>query len=210
MRYFAMIDGERRGPYELEQLSEAGVGPQTYVWCKEMEDWEKAEDVAEICRYFRQRIFDITHSPQEQNIAIEQTEGVQSPQNEEEDAYSVFPPRFREMARQSGIDPKVFQEEIKPDANRPISSSLFLSVMMTLFCFPFTGIVAIYYAYKARAAWVESRRSESKSSGQLYSDEQKQKLLEEAHENDRQAKMWMGITFFLGFILYAFLGHKFL
>lgn len=46
MRYFAMIDGERRGPFELSQLADAGVRPGTYVWCKGMDDWEKAEDVA--------------------------------------------------------------------------------------------------------------------------------------------------------------------
>ena len=34
MRYFAMIGGEQRGPYELTELSEAGVTPETYVWCK--------------------------------------------------------------------------------------------------------------------------------------------------------------------------------
>ncbi len=43
MRYFAMIDGERRGPFGLDELADAGVRPDTYVWCKGMSDWEKAE-----------------------------------------------------------------------------------------------------------------------------------------------------------------------
>ena len=50
MRYFAMIGGEQRGPYELMELSEAGVTPETYVWCKGMADWQPASDVAEIGR----------------------------------------------------------------------------------------------------------------------------------------------------------------
>ncbi len=50
--YFAMIDGERRGPFRLDQLRDAGVGPDTYVWSKGMADWEQAADVADICRYF--------------------------------------------------------------------------------------------------------------------------------------------------------------
>ena len=32
MKYYAMIDGERRGPYELDRLAEAGVRPETYVY----------------------------------------------------------------------------------------------------------------------------------------------------------------------------------
>ncbi len=59
--YFAMIDGERRGPFTLDALHEAGVTPDTYVWSKGMSDWEQAADVADICRYYRQRIFDKLH-----------------------------------------------------------------------------------------------------------------------------------------------------
>ena len=51
-----MIGGERRGPYELDELSGAGVRPDTYVWCKTMTDWQQARDVAEICRHFRRQL----------------------------------------------------------------------------------------------------------------------------------------------------------
>ncbi|MDE6143194.1 MAG: DUF4339 domain-containing protein, partial [Muribaculaceae bacterium] len=34
MKYFAIIDGEQKGPFELEELADAGVRPSTYVWCK--------------------------------------------------------------------------------------------------------------------------------------------------------------------------------
>ncbi len=56
MKYFAMIDGQRTGPWELWQLPEAGVTPDTYVWCKGMTDWRKAEVVADVCRYYRQHL----------------------------------------------------------------------------------------------------------------------------------------------------------
>ena len=79
---------------------------------------------------------------------------------------------------------------------------------MTLFCFPFTGLVAIYYSYKARSAWQESWRSQQKANKPLYSDSEREELRKQAHDYDRQAKMWIGITFFLSLILYAFVGHK--
>ena len=56
-----MIDGRKSGPYTLDELQEAGVTPETYVWCKGMDDWEKAADVADICRYYRQRLFNLMH-----------------------------------------------------------------------------------------------------------------------------------------------------
>ena len=187
MRYFAMIDGERRGPYELDQLVEAGVHPSTYVWCKGMDDWEKAEDVADICRYFRQRIFDKMHpSPIVQQPA---------PQPEAQPEQQNFP---------------FADNKPEPNIDVPPAPTLFIAIFLTLFCFPVTGLVAIYYSYKARRAWTDSLRSDADKSKNLYSDSERHELRREAHDFDRQAKMWIGITFFLGMILYAFVSHKFI
>lgn len=46
---------------ELPELVEAGLMPETYVWCKGMDDWKPASEVADICRFFRNRIFDLMH-----------------------------------------------------------------------------------------------------------------------------------------------------
>lgn len=183
MRYFAMIDGERRGPFELDALADVGVRPDTYVWCKGMADWEKAEDVAEICRWYRQRIFGLMHPPRfpESNV-------VQTASNADLTAGGTMP----------------------ADTSAPPPPTLFTAILMTLLCFPITGIVAVYYSYKARASWQESRRSDSPNSRPLYSEAERQQLRRQAHDYSRQAMMWIGITFFLSFILYAFLGHRFL
>ena len=115
------------------------------------------------------------------------------------------------MARRSGAPPEAFrQTERQPDTNQPPAQTLFLAIFMTLFCFPITGLVAVYYSYKARAAWQESMRSESKNNKSLYTDQERLDLRRQAHDFGRQAKMWIGITFFLSFILYAVLGHKFI
>ena len=56
MKFFARIDDTQVGPLGLGQLIEAGVRPSTYVWHKGMADWEKAEDVPEICRAMRRAL----------------------------------------------------------------------------------------------------------------------------------------------------------
>ena len=61
MKYYAMINDKQVGPMELPELVEAGLMPDTYVWCKGMADWQQANEVADICRFFRNRIFDLMH-----------------------------------------------------------------------------------------------------------------------------------------------------
>lgn len=193
MRYFAMINGTRQGPFDLNQLVEAGVGPDTYVWCKGMKDWEKAEDVADICRYFRQHIFDLMHPGHrpaiKQQAAPEPSQPVQI------------------------ISPRQLGEEaphyIEPDTTVPPSPTIVMAILMTVFCFPPTGFIAIYYSCKAGMAWKESQRGESKQGKPLYTDAEREENRRRAHDYDRNAKMWVGITFFLGMILYAFIGKKF-
>ncbi|MDE6392339.1 MAG: GYF domain-containing protein [Muribaculaceae bacterium] len=201
-RYFAMIDGERCGPFALDSLADAGVRPDTYVWCKGMADWEKAEDVADICRFYRQRIFGLMH-PSPPAPAVSDP----ADSNDGSDPYEEVPLRFREMARRSGALPEGTVPDRK-DTSVPPAPTLFLSVMLTLFCFPVTGLVAIYYSYRSRVAWAESQRSESKSAKNLYSDQEREEYKRQAHDYERQAKMWIGITFFLGMILFALLGKK--
>lgn len=203
MRYFAMIDGERRGPFTLEELHSAGVTPDTYVWCKGMEDWEKAEDVADICRFYRQRIFNLMHpsaAPEpEQNTT-------DNPGEDDEDPYMNFPLRFRNYARQAGADPEINEQE--PDYNHRPTSLIPLSVTLLLLCCPLTGFVALYYAIRSRQAWNEAHRSTQDHNKELYSDSERQAFSRKAHEYARLARMWCGITFFLGFFLAALVSRQ--
>ncbi len=61
MKYFAMIEGDRIGPMEIDRLVEAGLRPDDYVWRKGMADWIPAREDAEICRHFRRRLHDRLH-----------------------------------------------------------------------------------------------------------------------------------------------------
>lgn len=201
MRYFAMIDGEQRGPLELGELSAAGVGPDTYVWCKGMADWEKAADVADICRFYRRRIFDLMH-PSASN------KSPSLPAQTADTSLEQVPLRFRGMMRRAGVSPQDWKPQ-EPDTSVPPAPTLLLSVFLMLFCFPITGLVAVYYSFKARKAWAEAQRSDSPGEKPLFSESEREECRRAAHDYDRQAKMWIGITFFLGMIMFAFVGHRF-
>lgn len=185
--YFAMIDGRQVGPLVLGALAESGVGPETYVWCKGMDDWQQAADVAEICRYFRQRLFDRMHP-----VAVmpEREEPVKEP----EGTPTIL-----------GTYPFPMPEENPEEMTQPPVSLLTFSVLLTLLCFPPTGFVAIYYSIMSRKAWDQTSHSASKTGKRLYTDEERREYKRQAYDAARNAKMWIGITFFLGFILYSFL-----
>lgn len=194
MRYFAMIDGQRRGPFELEELPSAGVGPDTYVWCKTMDDWQQAREVADICRYFRQRLAG-TLVPS--GAASETASRDASRDAEDENAdFDGIPLRFRRFVEQSGTVPGQPVPDRTDFSSEP-KTHLLLAVLVTLLCFPITGFVAIYHSVMTRKLWEEAGRRTDNA------DEYRRM----AHDQSRQTKMWIGITFFFGLIFYAFLGR---
>ena len=196
MKYFAMINGECCGPFSLAELPEAGVGPDTYVWCRGMADWEKAEDVADICRFYRQRIFDLMHP-----TAPEPTPELQSPDQETENRAKGWIGRW---VSDSDILP-----EPEPPMDTPPPSLIGVALVLIVFCSPLPGFVALYFAFKSRKAWEEAMRSEGEKSRNLYDPEEIRKLKQKAYDYTRKAKMWCGITFFFGFIMLAFLSNRF-
>lgn len=198
-----MIGGEQRGPYELSELTAAGVTPDTYVWCKGMDDWTQAGEVADICRYHRLRIAELMHP------SVQPPQAAQSQQwGADADPYADVPPRFRYLARKAGVDPSAFAPESVNTSEAPVSTIL-LAFLVTIFCFPITGAVSVYYSIVARKAWEDATRSEGKSGRPLYTDAQRSELRLKAHEATTKAKMWIGISFFVGLIFYSFLLHRF-
>jgi hypothetical protein len=179
MKYFAIIDGKQCGPFELEQLPEAGIRPDTYIWCQKMDDWMKAEDVAEVCRFYRRRIADGGSNEQ-----IETVEPEVVSNGNETNTNDDLPWRFKRIIEKSGEIPEPLPDTTNYD--EPPRTMLVEAIIATILCCPITGIVAIYCAIQVSRFWKSGAK-------------------EEAHEASRKAKMWTGISFFMGFLLYAFL-----
>ena len=181
-KYYAMLDGEQKGPFTLEQLPEAGVRPGTYIWCKGMADWEKAEEDADICRLFRNRIHDLMHPSSQQQAE----EGNASPYNfmsNEEALKDKGPSGLRGMMSQL---PTIEEIDSREETSTPPVSMVGYAWIVTLLFFPPTGIAALVCAYKSKSAWKEGENKLS-------------------YDYCKAAKMWTGITFFIGLIFYAFL-----
>lgn len=172
-----MIDGERRGPFELDSLAVAGVRPDTYVWCKGMADWEKAGDVPEVCRMFRNRIHDLMHPGSASPMVARSDEPVQE-----------NPGRFSPYAELPTI------EEIDRNRNldTPPAPLTGWAVLAVIFFFPL-GIPALIYSRKCANLWKQAQEHSEDST----------ELKREAHDTWSTARMWTGIAFFTGIIFWA-------
>lgn len=192
-KYYAMIDGDQKGPYSLEELPSAGVRPSTYIWYKGLPDWVKAEDDAEVCRLFRNHLYDIMHPGSAPVVkAPQQADNVANPGAD--DRWKIQPDntdtkprsRFDGFLQQAGEDPLPTLEEIESqkDKSVPPVSMVGYAWLVTIFCCLPIGIVALVYAYKSKNYW-------SAGNNDL------------AYEYNRKAKMWTGVAFFLGLIGYG-------
>lgn len=172
-----MIDGRQTGPLRLDELAEAGVRPDTYVWCKEMDDWRRAREVADICRYFRNRIYDMMHpGPSPDGETVARDTGPDT---------SAVPLRFRpqiERADPADVDLGSFNNQA--DLNREPSTWYPFPMLLALVTFLPLGLLAISQARKAKRAWSEGRAAD-------------------AHEYARRGKMATGMSLSFGLIIIA-------
>ena len=176
MRYFAIIDGEQRGPYTLDELEQAGVSPDTYVWCKAMSDWQQAKEGGEICRYFRQTLHSRSHTQQNVPAVVEKPE-------EAEDQYKDIPLRWRNFVMRSGEHAEM-EPEPETDTSVPPFSWIVPAIGVMLLCFPITGAIALYYGIQSRLKWNGGLKAE-------------------AHASARKAKLWVLISIVAGCFLSA-------
>lgn len=189
MKYFAMIAGQQCGPYTLDELHDAGVTPETYVWSKEMEDWRPAAEVADICRYWRQRLAGSlparTHSDAVHPVPA--VSDIKDNPESENTRYFGRPPIPDMPSPESLFEPE--------DPAMPPKTMLVPAILTTLACFPVTGFMAIYYAVLTRRCWSAAEGGAPDAAD----------LRRRAHDASRNARMWTGITFFLGMIFWAFM-----
>ena len=184
-KYYAMIDGEQKGPFQLSELPAAGVRPGTYIWCKGLPNWQKAEDNPDVCRLFRNHLYDVMHPEAAAvNLSPEELEKYKVAPDSSDGKY---PSRFDYYLKGTGESIPTLEEiDSKENKDVPPMSMIGYAWLVTILCFFPTGIAALVFAYKSKKQWKEGNN-----------------IL--AHGYCRSAKMWTGITFFIGIIIYAFL-----
>ena len=96
-------------------MPKEGVRPDTYVWCKGMDDWMPADEVPDICRYFRQRLSGTLPFRDYRNM--QNQERIKAAEEEEQERLlQQLPPMARDLVRRSGI--KLTKENF-PDPENP-------------------------------------------------------------------------------------------
>ncbi len=190
MKFYAMIDGVQKGPFDLHQIPELNIRPDTYVWSKGMEKWEKAEDVAEICRFYRQRITSLMHPTIYQPVEDSSNQSPSATDETSAPGFSRIGMGFPDAPLPSEENPAIAPRSI-----------LLAALYVTVFCFPLTGAVAVFYSMKSKRLWNSSRVEEG---------EKARSLQIKSHSANRMAKMWTGISFFLGMILWSLMFFKIL
>lgn len=186
MKYYARINKENVGPLSLKELVEAGIRPSTYVWCKGMPDWQHAEDNPEICRAMRRYLAGLDPETG-RDLSIANT-----PSDETSSAEDNLPGNMPIGLRGIPEPPAQINYDVKP-----AGVSIFLAIIVTICCFPITGIVAIFFAMRCSTDW-----KMSETSG--ISDKERDKYRKKAYEDARIYKMMIGISIFMGLIMVGF------
>lgn len=199
MKYFIVIEGEQQGPYQLEELIERGVRPGTYVWCKGMSDWQRADEVPEICRLFRNHLSGLIHPTSEESQENRTPDSEASP-------YDSIPPLFRHAVEKSGIPPGP-PLDLSENKEEPPRVSLTIAILTALLCFPPTGFIAIYYTFRAQQTWRRHIKEEQARDPMQNKDRQTD-LRDMAHDYARLSKMWTGLTISLGLIFFTVIFSK--
>lgn len=130
MKYFAMIGGHQYGPMTLDEMVSEGVRPDTYVWCKGMDDWTLAGDVPDICRYFRQRLSGTLPS-QRQSGFVDPMQLKIADEEEQERLLNQLPPMARNLVRKSGVK---LTKEMIPDPKNSKHVNWALPILLYIIC----------------------------------------------------------------------------
>lgn len=175
----------------LTELLNAGIRPTTYVWCKGMVDWQQASEVPDICRAMRRALAGLDPETGKERTMEVETDVAPS---------KIFDPNNQPTNRQELAE--YLRQAIEESERNsrtdfsipPQGVSIFMAIVATIFCFPLTGLVAIYFAYKTRLNWTKSEKEKLGS-------QERTNLQIQAHEDARLYRMMIGITFCIGIIM---------
>ena len=118
-QYFLIINGEKSGPFTIDQLATQQLTPETPVWTEGMSDWVPAQQVAELSSLFA------SQAPIPE--ASQPTATPQAP------AYNAAP-------AYGNPQPQAPNTQVVPP------NYLVWSILVTLFCCIPGGVVAIVYS----------------------------------------------------------------
>lgn len=121
-QYFLVINGEKSGPFTIDQLATQQLTPQTLVWTEGMSDWAPAQQFAELSSLF---------APQAPSAPT--PEAPQPTATPQAPAYNAAP-------AYGNPQPQAPNTQVAPP------NYLVWSILATLFCCIPGGVIAIVYS----------------------------------------------------------------
>ena len=184
MKYYAIINDEQIGPLELNELVERGLMPETYVWCKGMDDWKQANEVADICRFFRNRIFDLMHPTASDDDTPAERAQVMPMSDEDYKGLKrrEFYQAVGEQIELTHTDP---DEDKMSRGEPPVPLPTWVLVLGVILFFPL-GIPAVLLSKKAQRQWQAG-------------------MAQESYQSASSAKLYAGLAISLGVVAYTML-----
>ncbi|MCH5215876.1 MAG: CD225/dispanin family protein [Muribaculaceae bacterium] len=141
MKYWIVINGERKGPMSIDELMKtAELTEETYVWNETMSQWEHAGNVEELKGIFSRNQDCFAEKEETHESEFEDTAELDA-----EDVKSTEEPTHKKAWYDYG--------EI-PDMTQCPPTFLVLSIIMLLCCCQIFGIVAVIYASQVRSLYL--------------------------------------------------------
>lgn len=161
-----MLGDRQVGPMTLEELADLGIRPDTYIWCKGMPDWERADENGDVCRFFRQRLAELRHPSPKASLPTTSASAdneTMDATRQRDDSYDAVPPAFRYYFRKGDVPAPEKADHDPADHDPsvpPPSGLLFFATVVTVLCFFPTGIMAIYCSRPQGMGRIKQKRIE--------------------------------------------------
>lgn len=199
MKFFARINDKQVGPLTLTELVESGVRPSDYIWHKGMPDWMRADEVPDVCRGMRRYLAGYDPETGELRTRRDDTVG-----NDDMSA-PMYGEAIKDKPSESPDEENVRQwmrslpegPDTTDYTKKPRGVSIIVAILVTLLCFPLTGLIALWYGFKSVAHWKTSCMED-------VNPNEKMEHQRQAHNYARLYKMMIGISIFMGMIMVGF------
>ncbi|MEG0011480.1 MAG: CD225/dispanin family protein [Muribaculaceae bacterium] len=139
MQYWAVIDGAKQGPMELEQLLNLNITPETKVWREGLINWIAAKDLSELSGIF------MAHS---------------APTPPAYNEGSAPQPEVSQPQATYTSQPQPQQSYTQPQPPCP-PTNLIWAILSMVCCCQIFGIVAIVYAAQVSSLYAQGRYLEA-------------------------------------------------
>ena len=121
MKYYIAENGQPAGPFEMKDLMEHGLNPNSQVWNEKMSGWTRASEVPELMNMLglQQPIAPQPAQPTQPVQPVQPQQSPYAPQQPEQPQQSPYAPQQPEQPQQSPYAPQQPEQTQQPATTQP-------------------------------------------------------------------------------------------